>query len=96
MITCYGHVYNEEYFLVLLATCLLLVNCLIYILNPKMEAVYSIKTLLTYKTTRRHTPEENIIHSQHSDNLKSDILWRIDPLLSSDSVNSDHFWATAP
>jgi hypothetical protein len=43
-----------------------------------MDAVRSSETSVTfYQTTRRHNPEDSTFHSNHSENLKSNITTNI-------------------
>jgi hypothetical protein len=41
----------------------------------KMEAIRSSETLVQTKTTRRRTPENDILHSHLCENLKSYNFW---------------------
>jgi hypothetical protein len=40
----------------------------------KMEAIRSSETLFHTRSTRRHIPEDGILHSHHRENIKSYIL----------------------
>jgi hypothetical protein len=55
----------------LLAICFLLVSCLAYSLTLKMETICSSETLGFFWTTWCYNPEDCTLHSQHSENLKS-------------------------
>jgi hypothetical protein len=44
--------------------------------SPKMEAMCSSETSVdTERTTRRHIPEEDVLHNHHCENLKSYVMF---------------------
>jgi hypothetical protein len=51
---------------------LLIVSCLAYSPNLKMEAICSSETLDSLRTTRRDNPDDRTPHSYRSENLKSE------------------------
>jgi hypothetical protein len=53
----------------------------------KFEAIHSSKTSVHTRSTRRHIPEDGILHSHHCENLKSYILI----LFSHHRLQSSHF-----
>jgi hypothetical protein len=52
----------------------LLVFCWAYSSNLKMQEIYFSKMLGSLQTTRRHKPEDSILHIHLHDNLKPNIL----------------------
>jgi hypothetical protein len=43
----------------------------------KMEVIHSSETLIYTRSTRRHIPEDGILHSHRRENLKSDTIYLI-------------------
>jgi hypothetical protein len=53
----------------------------------KMEAIRSSETSVDTRSTRRHIPENGILHSHRRENLKSYIKWNWARFFSSTSVS---------
>jgi hypothetical protein len=63
------------YYVFLCSMCWLLVTANVFLSSPivtlMMEALRSSETLVLTRTTRRHMPEDSVLHSHRRGNLKS-------------------------